>query len=255
MRVITLNVRSFSGFAPGGPEPRAEDLPCRLAAELAAHAPDIIALQEAHDETRVAELAAHLRMAHVYFPGGRRYEGWRTGISGAIVTRYPVLESRNLAPGGRDATGDGLFSRCCGRVVLDSDCGELAAYCAHLHHIDPAIRQREIARVLDAVSRDTEAGLPGIVMGDLNHGPDSEEYRLWVVAGLRDCFDAQGTEPSMTWPSDVPRERIDYIWTFGPLSERLGACRVLSEGAFLARRGDPGSSALSDHLPVVAEFI
>lgn len=71
MRVVTLNVRSFSGFAPGGPGPRPEDIPRRLAEELAACAPDIIALQEAHDEGRVAELAERLGMAHVYFPGGR----------------------------------------------------------------------------------------------------------------------------------------------------------------------------------------
>lgn len=145
-------------------------------------------------------------------------------------------------------------SRCCGRALLDSDAGELAAYCAHLHHLETAIRQREIARILEAVSRDAEAGLSGLVMGDLNHRPDGEEYRLWTGAGLRDSFDARGTGPSMTWPSDEPRERIDYIWAFGPLIGKLRACRVLSEGEFRARRGDATASALSDHLPVLAEF-
>ena len=89
---------------------------------------------------------------------------------------------------------------------------------------------------------------------DLNHQPDSEEYRLWTDAGLHDSFDLRGTGPSMTWPSDEPRERIDYIWAFGSLIERLRACRVLSEGAFRPPRGEPGPPALSDHLPVLAEF-
>ena len=52
----------------------------------------------------------------------------------------------------------------------------------------------------------------------------------------------------------MPNRRIDYIWSKGPLADRLTECRVLFEGAFRTNPDDPKSFAVSDHIPVLAVF-
>ena len=58
----------------------------------------------------------------------------------------------------------------------------------------------------------------------------------------------------LTCPSIGLRERINYIWAYGPIAKRLTNCRVLYEGAFRTYLEDPRSFALSDHVPVLAIF-
>ena len=60
--------------------------------------------------------------------------------------------------------------------------------------------------------------------------------------------------PSDSIKADQPDQRIDYIFVYGPILQRLCECRVLSEVPF---QPDPSVSkpwCLSDHLPVMATF-
>ena len=108
--------------------------------------------------------------------------------------------------------------------------------------------------MLAAMKEDIESGRPMILQGDLNHTPEGPEYQRWVDAGLQDCFAAKGAGQPLTFPSTTPRIRIDYVWTHGALPAPLRECRVLFEGAFRTNPDDSKSVALSDHVPVLAEF-
>ncbi len=131
---------------------------------------------------------------------------------------------------------------------------ELALYTAHLHPSRAELREREVTGMLAVMSEDLDANRSVILQGDLNHLPDGPEYSRWVDAGLVDAFAAVGLGQPLTIRSDEPRSRIDYVWTSGPLAERLRECRVLYEGAFRTNPDDPRSFALSDHIPVMAAF-
>ena len=93
-----------------------------------------------------------------------------------------------------------------------------------------------------------------ILQGDLNHEPLQEEYERWENAGLIDCYSLKGVEQEYTIKSTFPNRRVDYVWTNEGLSKRLLRCRVLYEGSFRTNPMDGRSVALSDHLPVMAEF-
>ena len=60
--------------------------------------------------------------------------------------------------------------------------------------------------------------------------------------------------PPLTYASIKPVERIDYIWSAGPISKHVASAKVLFEGAFRTNPADPNSYALSDHVPVLAVF-
>lgn len=69
-----------------------------------------------------------------------------------------------------------------------------------------------------------------------------------------ETFAARGLGQRYTIPSYKVQTRIDYVWAHGPIVDRLRECRVLYEGAFRTNPDDPGSIALSDHVPVMATF-
>jgi endonuclease/exonuclease/phosphatase family metal-dependent hydrolase len=93
-----------------------------------------------------------------------------------------------------------------------------------------------------------------LLMGDLNHTPDSAEYRLWLDAGWVDSFAAAGQGDGFTIKADAPARRIDYVLAAGPLAARAVEARPLFAGAFRLHADDPEGFALSDHLPQWAMF-
>lgn len=126
---------------------------------------------------------------------------------------------------------------------------------AHLHPTaDPTIRLREIRAMLKAMTADLDAGRSMLLIGDLNHGPDTEEYKLWIDAGWVDTFVKVGKGEGLTIKSDIPKWRIDYVMAAGPIADHVVESRPLFEGAFRLNISDKASFALSDHLPQLAVF-
>ena len=93
-----------------------------------------------------------------------------------------------------------------------------------------------------------------LLLGDLNHGPETEEYRLWIDAGWQDTFAKVGEGQGLTIRSDIPKRRIDYVMAHGPIAQRAAQSKPLFAGAFRLNLADPASFALSDHLPQLAVF-
>ena len=233
----------FRAMAPQQPE--------RMAHELQLYSPDVVTFSESVSEETAKVIASAMRMNFSWFPPGvPSFKGYPIGFPGTIMTRHKILESQN-APGNKDSE---LYTRHWGRAVIQTGTEEIVVHTGHLNPHKSETRMREIDGMLAVMEKDQKSGRSILFQGDLNHRPDTPEYQRWAAAGFVDSFLARGTGQPFTSNSISPRGRIDYIWVYGPLIQRLKEARCLFEGAFRTNPEDPQSVALSDHLPVMAVF-
>jgi endonuclease/exonuclease/phosphatase family metal-dependent hydrolase len=192
-----------------------------------------------------------------------------------VLSRYPILASRNLLLP-RSRTFDKLnLQRGALEAVIDAPDGAVRVYSVHLDHVSPDERIAQIAFLKDRVFGYLSEGgaltgaiefavsdppLPEdfLIMGDFNMEPESPEYIAMV--GRNDAY--YGRAPRAGLPTDVEahlkarpeggyswisedgsrRMHLDYCFVSGGLVSRLKTCRV-------------DVSALgSDHLPVWVEI-
>jgi len=253
LRVITYNVYEATGW----PRDRSEhvrnagQMPARIARELLLYAPDIVQFSEAPPERVVREIADKMNMSYCFLPSAGYWPG-------AVLTKHKILSFRNvpLRDGERE---EDLFTRHWGKATMQLQNGEeIIVHSAHLYpHDSPennAIRAREITHMLHSLETDISAGRSILIMADLNHRPDMAGYARWKEAGWSDTFSSDDEKAGFTFRADEPYQRIDYVLAYGPISERVFEGRPLFEGAFRTNPDDPGSYALSDHLPHLAVF-
>lgn len=220
----------------------------RFSEELARYQPDIINFSESPSEAITKGIAERLKMHHVRFPSGGSWPG-------TILSRYEILESKNtpVLKGERPAD---LYTRHWGRAAIQLPGEErLIVHSAHLFPTtDPERRLREIPLMIESMRPDLEAGHSMLLIGDLNHTPDTREHELWLEAGWVDTFSRVGKGDGFTIRADTPSRRIDYVMAAGPIAERIVESRPLFEGAFRLDLNDADAFALSDHLPQLAKF-
>lgn len=232
-------------------------IPARIMQELALYQPNIINFSEGPDEKTVAEMAKMLGMAYAFFPGGKNGSG---KFPGAILTNFEMLsaETRPFADKNRDV--EELFTRHWGKAKIRLPNGQsIVVHSAHLWPFakaenDTRIRLDEIAAMQAAIARDAREVDSILLQGDLNHRPDTEEYERLNSGSLVDAFKAGGQGDGFTANAIKPAKRIDYIYCAGKLADQIIACRSLYEGGFRMNNDDPNGFALSDHLPVLADF-
>ncbi|MCG6156820.1 endonuclease/exonuclease/phosphatase family protein [Rubinisphaera margarita] len=251
LRVIAYNIYACKGWPADRPLAKRAvnqgQMARRLAMELALYEPDIINFSESPSEEITKEIAGYLGMNHVRFPSGGNWPG-------TLLSKFEITESAN-APLGYERPKD-LFTRHWGRGVVQLPDGEpLIVHSAHLYPVaDPTVRLKEIPAMLKSMKPDLDAGRSMLLIGDLNHGPDTEEYKLWTDAGWVDTFAKVGAGKGLTIKADRPEYRIDYVMAAGPIAKRIRESRPLFEGNFRVNVDDPESFALSDHLPQLAVF-
>lgn len=251
LRVITYNIYAGKGWPSDRVRAKqavAEgQMPQRLAQELALYEPDIINFSESPSEEFTQEVAQLLGMNHVRFPSAGNWPG-------TLLSRFEIIDSQNVPL--EQERPQKLFTRHWGRATIKLPTGEsLIVHSAHLFPTpDPATRLKEIPAMLASMKADLDGGRSMLLIGDLNHTPDSEEYRRWLDAGWLDVFANLGEGQGLTFRSDTPERRIDYVLAAGPIAEQAVNCRPLFEGDFRLHIADPEAFALSDHLPVLAVF-
>lgn len=251
LRVVAYNVYACKGWPADRPLAKQAvangQMAKRLAMELALYDADIINFSESPSETMTQEVAKHLKMNHVRFPSGSNWPG-------TLLSKFEIVDSENV-PLGYPRPKE-LFTRHWGRGTVRLPGGQpLIIHSAHLYPVaDPTIRLKEIRAMLAAMKNDLESGRSMLLIGDLNHGPNSEEYKLWIDAGWVDTFAKVGEGSGLTIKADDPKYRIDYVMATGPIAEQIRESRPLFEGAFRLNVKDPQAFALSDHLPQFAAF-
>jgi len=204
VRVMTYNLHN--GFNTDGRlDPEA------IARTIEQAKPDILGLQEVERGWYIDSsldllvwLAQRLRLPYIYGPTADPVWG------NAILSRYPLKEWGNepLPPRNLLLKRGLLWAR------VDIGSGqELLFIVTHFHHIekDTEIRQQQSPELLRFWNNRPYT----IIVGDFNATPDSREIAMLRDAGLQDAFAAAGQGQGLTWPSDSPKVRIDYIW-FSP---------------------------------------
>jgi endonuclease/exonuclease/phosphatase family metal-dependent hydrolase len=228
-------------------------IPQRIALELALYQPDIVNLSESPNEEIVAKMAEILHLNYAFFPGG---------FPGSILTNYEIMSFENrpfINADGNDL--EELFTRHWGKAKLRLPNGKIVTvHSAHLwpfqkEENDTKIRLDEIKEIIASIKYDLANGSDSVLLqGDLNQSPNTPEYESLKSGGLTDAFIAGGQGDGYTINSINPASRIDYIFCAGELSEQVKHCQVLFEGNFRMYNEDPKGYALSDHLPVLADF-
>jgi endonuclease/exonuclease/phosphatase family metal-dependent hydrolase len=156
-------------------------------------------------------------------------------VTNAVLVRPPwrIIERRNLQ--------FSRTNRLQRRGVVAARVGHagfrLTAASVHLGLSDSE-RVRHAEELTDFM-----AGLPGphVVGGDLNEGPE-RPAAAWISERFWDAFAKAGEGEGETFPSRIPRARIDYIF--------------VSQGISVERAwvgNDAAKTEASDHRPVFAD--
>lgn len=232
--VMTYNIQSGRNLA--------QDRDIRHAVStIRKESPDILSLNEVQHCTSLcpdgkcqAQAVAEA-LDYPYFRFGRSidYEGGQYG--NALLSRFPIAEWAvfpvpDIPEGERDGWFEPrshLFCR------LDLGGREIITLTSHYGLSDKEIRNA-VQETLRLVG---EAELPLIFMGDLNAHPDSP-----LLAPLFDMLtdSAAGMEsPSLTFPSNRPSEKIDYLF---------------HKGGFTTLRAWVPETTDSDHRPFCARL-
>jgi endonuclease/exonuclease/phosphatase family metal-dependent hydrolase len=220
----------------------------RIAKVILSAKPDIVALQEIDRGVErsgkidiITKLADLTDMTYAF---GKTidYQGGEYG--NAFLTRFPILEERNLhyrltQPGEQR----GLL-----QLILDVRGEEIVVVDTHLES-----RADDSARMSSVVElRATLRGFsprPVVVCGDFNDLPESrviaeikkDHIDSWVLVGRGEGF---------TFPSNAPKRRIDYILVMNN-SKPDSASAAVQLRPMSAR---VLQSSASDHLPLLVEF-
>lgn len=242
-----------------------------IAATLAAHQPDIVALQEswsAREASQAALLAAPLGLHSVFggpslpdlpaAPEAADHED--AGLGLAILSRWPVRHSwTHRLPSSRAERPVALVA------AVDHPDGVLhvVCVCAEYHaHLaaDHLAQTRELARLVTELSARDDA-LPVLLLGDLNAGPDTPEIEALTSGdALTDAWTAGAADgDGVTLSSALPvaplgavkqlDRRIDYVMfrpSIGGTAPKVTRAVVVDEPV--------NGLHPSDHYPVVVDL-
>lgn len=216
-----------------------------------------------------AEIGSHVR-------DGRAVDV-RLEFGNMILSRTPILLSRNLLLPRSRSYGNFNFQRGALEALVDTPLGPVRFYSVHLDHRGADERRRQVSflmqRVLQypleggAISGTAELGLPEpptpdafVLMGDFNMLEGSPEYQIvagtpdhefgtplvarhGVDAALLPGGDTRPTCINMDDPADETLwKRIDYCFVHASLASNVAGLRVDTEAAG------------SDHRPLLVEL-
>ncbi len=199
-----------------------------------------------------------------------------TEFSNMVLSRYPILATRNLLLP-RSRTYDRLnIQRSALECLIDAPAGPIRVYSVHLDHRSPAERIAQIEFLRDclsnyaknggAVTGGVEFGFPDlpqtddyVVMGDFNMMPEQPEYI--AMAGPKDLY--YGRTASAAYPSEAlemlgRRKLDDYTWEEPgdpEIRQYLDYCFVSGTLAPRLKDGWVDRDCIaSDHKPVWVEM-
>lgn len=151
------------------------------------------------------------------------------GYGNLILSKRPIKNAATYALTSSDEQR-GLME-----VTVNAPNGRLSVFCTHWG-LSP---EERLSQASECAAFVQNAMSPAVFCGDLNDSDDSEPItQLLSQSGLRDLV-KECAEPFLTFPSDAPSRRIDYI---------LGA------GDIRATYAGSLETKASDHLPVVVDI-
>lgn len=213
----------------------------RLAAEIKAHNPDFVAIQEVDVNTNraaskhnnglnyVTELAQRTGLFGYY---GRAIDLGQGYYGIGILSRYPAekIEKFELPNPGNEEPRALLM----GTFEMPSQ--KIVFACTHLDYRDHETRKKQARFVTDKL---TQSPYPALLAGDFN-ATNGQIYIESIKSKMKDL-----TNDRKTWPADVPQDKLDFIFAYPPQNFELKSCFV----------PEPAKNTASDHLPVISDII
>jgi endonuclease/exonuclease/phosphatase family metal-dependent hydrolase len=240
--VATLNILNLAD--------RWEERLPLLLADMAALQPDLLALNEVvypMHQDRLIGAAGEGR-----YKAARGWAG-RPEYGNSLLVKAPLA----FEPFGRVDLGIARSAH--GALVALPGGSRLAVAVTHLHH-PPEAHAERLAQVEQLVGwlEQAPAHDAMLMMGDFNADPREPAYARMRASGFRSAFEeANGGEPSVTWPSglqapamdtDGDPDCLDYIWVRGGID--VEDARLAFDRAAV---GDP-TLYPSDHFGIAAHL-
>jgi len=230
LRVMTYNIHVGVGMD------KKLDLQ-RIADVIRQEKPDIVGLQEVdrgvkrtEGKDEIAELAKMTEM-HFAFAHNLDYQGGQYGV--AILSRFPIgkIDHRKYE-NRRVAERRGML-----RVELNVHGRTVNFVTTHLDYQYADSRLFETEQLLSFLA---DVKGPLIVTGDFNDEPAGSSYKMMAGQFEDAWIRSRAKGEGLSYPSDKPVKRIDYIFT-------------RSATGLKAKRAWVVNTLASDHLPVMAE--
>lgn len=173
---------------------------------------DIIGLQEMRNESatdgydhQVKILAEKLGFPYYYFAEAIRFEGVNP-YGNALISRYPLKSAETVIIPDPDPRGyDGYYET---RCVLKAEIDVSGGLCVLVSHfgLNPDEHESAVKTVLANAAKES-----CVLMGDFNMHPDDPILRP-IADSLYDTAELFSS-PKLSYPSDAPDEKIDYVFT------------------------------------------
>lgn len=232
LRVMTYNIQHGAGADE-------QVNLVRTAEAIKREKPDIVALEEVdRGVTRSSRqnepmILGALTGLRPYFNNNFNFQGGEYG--NAVLTRFPALMETNTHYRMlRTNEQRGVI-----QMVLNVNGHKILFMATHIdYRPDNSERLMNVAEMKEIVKK--YPGLPVIICGDFNDEPGKRVYKE-MKASFGDVWALSGQGNGLTYPSPVPRKRIDYIWISRDKSLKPTIAWV------------PDTQA-SDHRPLVAEL-
>lgn len=234
MKVMTFNIQHALDF-----QKRIIDTDLFVRA-IAKHGADICGLNEVRGAgpiegyTDQAPAIGDGLGFHHYF-GEAIKVGGTSPYGNAIVSRAPFKSVETIAiPDPADKSEGGHYeTRCVIKAVIDVEGADVCFLVCHMG-LNLSERQNAVKTICGLIDG---CDLPIVLMGDFNTLPDSPELQP-LYARLKDTTGCDEHPGANTFPSDAPRDKIDYIFYRG--LECVNTTTI--------------NEIYADHLPILAEF-
>jgi len=237
IRVLVYNVHA-------GKDAAGKESVQRISSVVKSVDPDIVLFQEVDKGTKrsggVDQPAEYARLTglHVAFGQSLDYDGGGYGI--AILSRWPIRRNTTIhlpVDPPQERSGGSHEPRVAMSVRIDAPFGPLELFNTH---IDASGEDRWRLQEIKTIERIVKTALNGdariLLGGDFNSTPESSVQEELRASAFRDAWPTCGVGEGLSYPADVPRKRIDYL--FLPSGFECMSARVIDTDA-------------SDHRPVV----
>ncbi len=161
---------------------------------------------------QVQRIAEGLGWPYFYFGKAIRIEG--KGLYGnGIVSRYPFLDVETIPIPDPEVQDEPTYyeSRCVIKARIDVKGRPLTVLTTHM-----GLASSEARGAVCTILKQVTPGEPVLLMGDFNLTPESP-----ILAPLREVFADAGEllapGQDLSYPSDEPNRKIDYIMAAGPV--------------------------------------
>jgi endonuclease/exonuclease/phosphatase family metal-dependent hydrolase len=159
-------------------------------------------------------------------------------LRNAIFSKYPMSEMEvfKLEP-------LVSYQRTAVKATINIEGNEVVFLVTHVTHINETTPNLDRVEQITNLINLADTNLPVIIMGDFNSEPDWPEVQTFLLAGYLDSWEEANTGGlTLTWPSNKPIQRIDYIFLLNGTSSFIPVSSSIID------------TQASDHLPVITKI-